>query len=141
MENKGVKETMNIENYMRQHKDILEVTSSMKEIVNKGKILENSKELALKVNMLAGKLKIHLGTEDKHLYPKLKSNTSTKDIAITFENEMGHIAETFVKYKEAFNIPVKIERNIENFKSDTIAILNTIERRIDKEERELYINI
>lgn len=128
-----------IKNLTRQHGDIDLLIGNIKNL-SKGDI-ESSIDIIVKdINMLAGKLKIHLDTEDKFLYPDLLNmndevlNTMAKE----YMNEMGNISSEFIKYKNSFNTKNKIMSNIEQFKIQTVEIFETLERRINKEERELY---
>lgn len=133
----------NLNNYLRQHKDISELINYLKETINRGKITEKAKDLSLKLNNLAGKLKVHLVSEDKYLYPTLKnsSDITVKNLAIRFENEMGGLSDTFMLYKDKYNIASKILGNENEFKKDTLNILRALELRMSKEENELYIKL
>lgn len=128
-----------IKNLTRQHGDIDLLIGNIKNL-SKGDI-ESSIDIIVKdINMLAGKLKIHLDTEDKFLYPDLlnMNNEVLNTMAKEYMNEMGNISSEFIKYKNSFNTKNKIMSNIEQFKIQTVEIFETLERRINKEERELY---
>lgn len=128
-----------IKNLTRQHGDIDLLIGNIKKL-SKGDI-ESSIDIIVKdINMLAGKLKIHLDTEDKFLYPDLlnMNNEVLNTMAKEYMKEMGNISSEFIKYKNSFNTKNKIMSNIEQFKIQTVEIFETLERRINKEERELY---
>lgn len=128
-----------IKNLTRQHGDIDILIKNIKSL-SKGNI-ESSIDIIVKdINMLAGKLKIHLDTEDKFLYPDLLNgnNEVLNTMAKEYMKEMGNISSEFIKYKNSFNTKNKIMSNIEQFKIKTVEIFETLERRINKEERELY---
>jgi len=128
-----------IKNLTRQHGDIDLLIGNIKKL-SKGDI-ESSIDIIVKdINMLAGKLKIHLDTEDKFLYPDLlnMNNEVLNTMAKEYMKEMGNISSEFIKYKNSFNTKNKIMKNMEQFKIDTIKIFEILEKRIDKEERELY---
>lgn len=128
-----------IKNLTRQHGDIDLLISNIKNL-SKGNI-ESSIDIIVKdINMLAGKLKIHLDTEDKFLYPDLlnMNNEVLNTMAKDYMKEMGNISSEFIKYKNSFNTKNKIMSNTEQFKIQTVEIFETLERRINKEERELY---
>lgn len=55
-----------------------------------------------------------------------------------YQKEMGGLAEVFVIYKDQYNTALKIQQNLKNLKSDTDKIFGEIEKRIKKEESELY---
>jgi len=128
-----------IKNLTRQHGDIDLLIGNIKNL-SKGDIEGNIDIIVKDINMLAGKLKIHLDTEDKFLYPDLlnMNNEVLNTMAKEYMNEMGNISSEFIKYKNSFNTKNKIMSNIEQFKIQTVEIFETLERRINKEERELY---
>lgn len=128
-----------IKNLTRQHGDIDLLIGNIKNL-SKGNI-ESSIDIIVKdINMLAGKLKIHLDTEDKFLYPDLlnMNNEVLNTMAKEYMKEMGNISSEFIKYKNSFNTKNKIISNVEQFKIQTVEIFEILERRINKEERELY---
>ncbi|MEG1255486.1 hemerythrin domain-containing protein [Clostridium sp.] len=129
---------MNLNNYQRQHKDIEEVIEKIYEIINQNEIEECSSELAININKLAGKLQIHLNSEDKFLYPNLLKDEKTKDISQKYIDEMGGMLVKFTSYKEKFNTTNKIKTNKNYVVVETKAILGSIEERMKREENELY---
>jgi len=112
-----------IKNLTRQHGDIDLLIGNIKKL-SKGDI-ESSIDIIVKdINMLAGKLKIHLDTEDKFLYPDLlnMNNEVLNTMAKEYMKEMGNISSEFIKYKNSFNTKNKIMKNMEQFKIDTIKV-------------------
>ena len=128
----------NLDNYFRQHKEISELINSIK-AMTLSDLVSNSKEIAVALNNLSGKLKVHLSMEDKYLYPSLKSKIESKNLAEKFENEMGHLAKEFLSYKDRYNTYVKISENALNFKNETSKIMKALEDRMFREEKDLYI--
>lgn len=131
---------MDLKNYMDQHESIKEELSAIKKLTSGNDVEENAKEIALHVSTLAGRIKIHLSMEDKYLYPELQKSGSEQErkMALAFQDEMGGLAEAFVVYKDQYNTVPKILQNLGKLQSDTWNILDKIEKRIQKEERELY---
>ncbi len=131
---------MNLNNLMRQHGDISDEIRLIKEMINKNVMALNAMETASHINKLAGKLQIHLTSEDKFLYPTLINgkDLSLKKMANLYMNEMGEISQVFTSYKNKFNTKNKIEANLMGFVEETKCILKAIETRITKEENELY---
>ena len=142
--NKGSKSvggiTMNLNNLMRQHGDISDEIRLIKEMINRNVMVLDAMEAASHINKLAGKLQIHLTSEDKFLYPTLINgkDLSLKKMANLYMNEMGEISQVFTSYKNKFNTKNKIEANLMGFVEETKCILKAIETRINKEENELY---
>lgn len=133
----------NINNYLQQHESIAEIAKLILNTtkLSDEKIINEAKNISLNINTLAGKLRVHLLSEDKFLYPELKNSNdeNLKKIAIKFEDEMGHIAELFTKYKDNYKIYTKITENISEYKKDTNFIFDALFNRIEREEKELYI--
>jgi len=126
-----------ISNYIRQHNEISDTLTQIKSLTNKD-ITGNKKELALLINNLAGKLKIHLAMEDKYLYPSLKNKTVSEKIALKFEQEMGNISTVFSEFKIKYNTSDKIQANEKYFKTEVLKLISLLENRLNKEEKELY---
>lgn len=131
---------INIDNFLRQHKDIMEEVNQINEIVNKSDYENYLDEFVFHINNLAGKLRIHLSSEDKYLYPNLVDgeDSSLRSMAKYYIDEMGSIADTFTNYKNEFNTKSKINGKLNSFVSETRQIISEIKKRISKEEAELY---
>ncbi|CUU50315.1 hemerythrin domain-containing protein [Clostridium beijerinckii] len=132
---------MNIDNLMREHKGIFEEINYINESINNKKFESDLLDITTHINKLAGKLKIHLSSEDKFLYPNLLNgdDNKLKNLANSYINEMGGISDTFTNYKNKFNTKSKIiSEGNKVFISETKKILVAIEKRISKEESELY---
>lgn len=131
---------INIDNFTRQHKDIVEEINHIEEIVSKEDYQNNLNEFVSHINVLAGKLKIHLNFEDKFLYPNLVNgkDIKIKDMANSYITDMGNIADAFTNYKNEFNTKTKINQGMDTFLSQTKTIVKKIKKRISKEETELY---
>lgn len=133
----------NIQNLKRQHKDIINIIQIIKKLISNDDFENNSNDIAKNVSILAGKLKIHLSNEDKFLYPTLLNhkNIKIKNKADQYIDEMGNLAEVFMDYKNQFNTKNKIMNNIDAFMKKSESILNSIEKRINKEDNDLYLLI
>ena len=51
---------------------------------------------------------------------------------------MGDLAEKFLAYKDKYNTKPKILQNLATIKQETIQIFQAIEKRVQREEKELY---
>jgi len=129
----------NINNLTRQHIEILEMIYNIKELINKDLEVESS-EIAKNINLLSGKLRIHLESEDKFLYPNLlkNENEKIKNIAKCYIDEMGDILSIFNNYKNQFNTRSKIINNKDKLIINTKEVFDKIEKRMESEDRELY---
>lgn len=127
---------VNIEAYKRQHEEIGEIIKNIRSLVAGGRPEAKANELAFMINTLAGKLKIHLNTEDKYMYPELLNSQSeeVRNTAKVYIEEMGTISETFMAYKERFNTRSKIIAKLDSFESESYRVFSVIEKRIAREE-------
>ena len=96
--------------------------------------------IARALSRLAGLISIHLAAEDKFLYPNLKKSDVEKvrDTATQFDEEMGHLADTFKAYKEAFMTPTKIKNAPADFLQETQQVIGALLKRLRREDNELY---
>jgi hemerythrin-like domain-containing protein len=132
---------MDINYLRRQHKEVNEVLADLKNRLEPyDKIPETAFALTMLIANIAGKLKIHLSSEDKYLYPGLLKNPDPKvqDTAQMFIEEMGDLAESFDIYKSKYMNAKNIRNSPEDFVSETKTIIKAILKRIEKEESELY---
>jgi hemerythrin-like domain-containing protein len=99
--------------------------------------------LVLDINTLAGKLNIHMRTEDKFLYPQLinSKDDKLKKVAIEYSEEMGNIYMIFNEFKNQFNTKNKILNDKDKFLMEIRRVLSLLKNRIDKEDINLYPKI
>ncbi|MDF2613893.1 MAG: Hemerythrin cation binding domain protein [Clostridia bacterium] len=130
----------NINNLERQHKEIYTEIQAIKKLIGHDTIAEDSSELAKMISLLAGKLKMHLQSEDKFLYPGLleSDRTELRQLAKDYINDMGAIHNEFEKYKFQFNTKNKIDNDMKQFRNETEQIFKILENRLNKEDHYLY---
>lgn len=130
---------INLSMFKRQHKEIGEILLKIKDLIKEG-VEKNASEIAKNINLLSGKLKIHLESEDKYLYPVLlnSKDNNLQNITKKYISEMGNICDLFTVYKNKYNIKIKIMENPFVFKKDTDSLFKALEKRVGKEEAELY---
>lgn len=131
---------MNIDNLERQHLEINSLFSKINKNLNSNNITNDIDSLVWDINTLAGKLNIHMKTEDKFLYPELinGANENLKKIALEYSQEMGNIHKVFEEFKSNFNTKNKILNDIDKFLIESNRVLKLLKNRIDKEDRSLY---
>ncbi len=131
---------INLTSLNRQHDSIKLEISLIEAELKKGKEALNASQTALHISRLAGQLKIHLLEEDKFLYPSLlnSSDADIKNTASQYIQEMGHLAEEYADFKNNFNVGSKIGGNIDAFMTEADHIMTALEKRMIKEDTELY---
>lgn len=121
----------------RQHKEISIILETLKKVMNE----DDSKATAKCINELAGKITLHLKYEDDYLYPELlkSDNSVVKTTANRFMREMGDLASVFGDFKDKYNTKSKIDADVEGFKKYCKEVIKALEKRLSKEDNELYV--
>lgn len=134
---------MNIDNLERQHLDIKGLFKKINNTLSLRNMEDSLDELVWDINTLAGKLNIHMKTEDKFLYPELinSSNTNLRNISKEYSEEMGNIHVIFTEFKNQFNTKNKILNDKDKFLIESKKVLKLLENRIEKEDKSLYPKI
>ena len=124
----------------RQHNEIEEAILNIKQTISNNNIDQDAAEIAKQISILTGKLRVHLRTEDTSMYPYLleTGTDQVKALAKEYADEMGHISEGFMAYKDKFNTRTKIINNSEEFLRQTKEIFKVLEDRMTKEDTHLY---
>jgi DUF438 domain-containing protein len=132
---------IDIKTFKRQHEEIYDIISALKVSIGAVNTLEaEAFEISKKINTLAGKLKVHLGNEDRYMYPYIleKGSAELKSVAQAYVVEMGTISNVFSDYKNRFDTRSKIISDTKEFVKETAKILKVLEDRIKKEDSNLY---
>ncbi|HEU4810127.1 MAG TPA: hemerythrin domain-containing protein [Sphingomicrobium sp.] len=87
---------------------------------------------------LVSTLLAHLKLEDWALYPRLVQceDNGVSETGLRFQQEMGGLAPTFVAYCDKWSASA-IETDWSGYCTDTSAILDALENRLIRENREL----
>ncbi len=130
----------NIDRYRNQHKIILsigkaladasEYTISDKEFSSYFSVLKTLDEV----------LSSHLDSEDNYFYPELArdKNSTIQSISKRLQTEMLPISIVYENYKKKYSSTEKILDNKDSFVDETVFLVESLNRRIEKEEKELY---
>ena len=59
--------------------------------------------------------------------------------AISYEKEMGGLVNEFSNFHKKYNTPSKLKEKINEFEKSFLTIKALVKARIDKEEKDLYI--
>ena len=126
------------EQMVEAHKNIYEVIGEIQGYL--GDVENNAAQLAKSISHLAGMLKIHLGNEDRFLYPVMKESTDVtlQKKASDFQDEMGGLSEEFMSFKDNYNTQLKIAKDIESAKKDIDKMCKSIIERMKREDNDLY---
>ena len=120
------------------HKSVYKAMKDTEAMLND--IEGNAMQIAQNISRLAGTLKVHLSSEDRYLYPSLMESdkSNLKNMADKYQKEMGGLSQEFMAFKDKYNTSSKLKSNIAEAKEEITAIFRKIEKRIQKEDQELY---
>ena len=126
--------------FRQQHDELLALANDLAAELDAGKLGQDASDARSALSKLAGKLVLHLGAEDKHLYPRLmeSDNPETQKIAKQFVDEMGGIAKAFTSYNDKWRATSSIQKDADGFISETKTIYDALANRIEKENTVLY---
>lgn len=130
-------------NFRKHHQDLQDLAGQITERLDPAQLKIDSGMLRETNNLLAmlrGKLAIHLSIEDMVLYPRLlrDSDRHVKDMAQKYHDEVGSLAKVYEQYHQKWSIPEAIQANPEQFSAETKRLFEALEKRIAREEMELY---
>lgn len=129
----------NLDMLKRQHREILVLVKDIESSIST-EVDSKSVEIARNINILSGKMKMHLMAEDQFIYPDLERNSNPKIRATAkqFNHEMGDLSEEFAAFVQKYNIPNKITSSKIVLDGDSRMIFKKIRERINKEDVDLY---
>lgn len=127
--------------YLKQHSELLGIAGQISGKLNAEAIENDIKSIVDLLTVLSLKLFFHLSMEDKVLYPSLLNSPvdGAKETAQKFMEEMGGIAEAFKAYRDKWATSVAIQANPKDFINETTSLIQALDNRISREEKELYI--
>jgi len=129
--------------FRTQHEEIMEIAGQVLSSLNPGDLSRDAGGLRATLSKLSGKLQVHLAMEDKALYPQLleHKDMTVKTTAKRYVDEMGGISTAFKDYMSKWAIPSVIQAKSQEFISETKAIFDTLSKRVERENNELYVMV
>ena len=90
--------------YITKHRAIQSLLNEISVLIQNG-IESSADKLSDSINRMTGVIKMHLASEDKHLYPLLLKSSDAKIRAITknYMEEMGDLAKIYTDFAENYN--------------------------------------
>ena len=128
--------------YITKHRAIQSLLNEISVLIQNG-IESSADKLSDSINRMTGVIKMHLASEDKHLYPLLLKSSDAKIRAITknYMEEMGDLAKIYTDFAENYNTASKILSNKAGFETTFAKVKHALNYRINREEKELYLFI
>jgi len=129
-----------VDRYKNQHKIILSLCRALKESAILG-VQENEMSSYISVlKTLDEILSTHLESEDSYLYPRLAQDESLtiQTTSKRLHKEMSPITKVYKTYQEKYIVKSNILKEEKKFLKETNSLVNALNKRIEKEEVELY---
>jgi iron-sulfur cluster repair protein YtfE (RIC family) len=129
------------EQLKKQHESINQLILETNKLVKEINLELNASEIAKNISTLAGILQIHLSQEDQYLYPSLmkSENPEVMKKAKMYMDEMGNLKSVYIEFKNEFNTKSKIMTNSIGFEKAFKVVFSAIEKRISREDSDLYL--
>ena len=131
---------MDLSFYISKHDSIRNELSAIERIIRKNLDDNSSSDAASSIVRLSAVIKMHLASEDTYLYPSLLKNSNEKVRLMTkaYESEMKNLEKNIESFLLKYNTPSKISANCPSFAFDFALVYEALNRRMDREEKELY---
>jgi hemerythrin-like domain-containing protein len=128
------------DNFRKEHVELVNMVKELSAYLDPAKVAGNGAKIRGALTTMAGKVKIHLATEDKVLYPALEKHKDPKVQAMAkqYATEMGQIKTVFEAYLGRYPTAQAIEGAAANWVKETKDLFAVLGKRIDKENNELY---
>jgi hemerythrin-like domain-containing protein len=130
----------NIDHFRKEHNDLVALVKEISPYLDASKVKGQGPKIRTTLSTLAGKIKIHLATEDKTLYPVLEKHKdpNVQALAKKYMAEMGQIKEVFENYLKKYPTGQAIEDKAAEWVKETGELFGVLAKRIEKENNELY---
>jgi hypothetical protein len=129
-----------IDGLAQQHDEIAALLKKLTNHEDDRDIMDNAMGLSLTLGKLAGKMYLHILTEERILYPALLSlrNESVRETCKKYSTAMDNIVQRFRRYRAAYSSAGKIFAHPAAFRYRTTAIANILIQRFEDEQLVLY---
>lgn len=126
--------------YRKHHQELRGIADRISQVLDVAAITRDPANAAQAVRELFGKFSVHLALEDNSLYPRClrDDDPRLRHLAQRFQAEMGDLGTRFDAYKKAWPGPLAISRDPAAFVADTVAVLDLLRARVQREENEFY---
>lgn len=126
--------------YRAQHRDLLVVAGDLARLLDHDHLASGGGEARRLLRHLAGKLTVHLGMEDRSLYPELLRSADARllEQARRFRADLGGLRITAQEFFHRWLGPDAIASDPRGFAAEARPFLHALRQRITAEDDELY---
>lgn len=131
---------MNLERYHEQHREIRGQMQDLHRLLGSAAMAADPVAARRALVSLGAKLNIHLAFEDAALYPPLlqSQDRRVQEKARQYMTDMGGIKATLKGHLQRWVSTQRVEADPEGFRTETLAVFDALQRRLDAEDREFY---
>lgn len=125
--------------FIEQHAEILQILRELQSKAASG-VEAHHKEIAKLLIKLRFKVKLHLASEDKILFPVVRNAGDCPERALLagYETEMQELAGVFLEFVHRWEYAEQIAEHAADFLKEATGAMDALTRRIAREEQELY---
>jgi hypothetical protein len=126
--------------YRKQHKEILDLAAKITPLLDP-KALPGDVALAHQLfGQLAAKLRVHLVTETKGLFPQLLAHPipEVRAKAQQYLDNMGTLQQAFNEYSLRYATLTAIQQAPAGFARDSVRFFESLTKRLKEEDNDLY---
>jgi hypothetical protein len=126
--------------YRKQHKEILELAARMTPLITPKAPPDDTALAHQLFGQLAGKLRVHLVTETKGLFPQLLAHPipEVRAKAQQYLNDMATLQQAFSEYSLRYATLAAIQQAPAGFAKDTLRFFEALTKRLKEEDNDLY---
>lgn len=126
---------------LRQHRDICIMIKDTKEMIDNRNLDESIGAVARNINVLSGKLKLHLRNLEDYLYPRILAKGSNELLSAieSYIDELSEVNQMMARYMVKYNSRVKILNNKDVFREESHEVFEEIKKRLCHKDQDLYI--
>lgn len=126
--------------YRKQHKEILDIAGRLKPLLDTKALGLNAAPAGDLLRQLGAKLRVHLTTEDKGLFPQLLAHpiVEVRAKAQHYHGELVTTLKAFTEYFARYPTASAIQVAPAGFAKDSHQFLDRLVHQLATEERDLY---
>lgn len=130
---------MNIDRFKHEHTEILDGIAALRTLSRAG-VARNAAEIARGIVSMSSVIKLHLGAEDRLLYPALQQSgdRTLARLGARFQEEMRSILSAYMEFARRWNTADRVIGDAEGFRADANRVLKSIYDRMRHEDRDFY---
>jgi hypothetical protein len=131
---------MTVARFQRQHAELMSLAADIRAMLDVETIERDPRAVRVMLAQFAGKLRVHERMESEALYPALLEDERplVRETAERLKRDLGPIYATFNAFEARYATVESLGVNPTAFIADTLVLFETLFRRMQRENKELY---